>query len=129
MNELLHTLMEKAEHDLETADRTAESRPEHTDIITFHCQQVVEKSLKAFLVNSERRIKRNHDIFELLAECIDIDGSFLELKTEIVFRLDEIGVSIRYTDIEDDPLPEEASEFYKYARKVFNFIKKKISIF
>jgi len=54
---------------------------------------------------------------------------FLKLKTDIVFRLDEIGVSIRYTDIEDDPLPEEASEFCKYARKVFNFIKKKISIF
>ncbi|NPV01499.1 MAG: HEPN domain-containing protein [Brevinematales bacterium] len=128
MNELLHTLMEKAGHDLETADRTSENRPEHTDIITFHCQQVVEKSLKAFLVNSERKIKRNHDILELLAECIDIDESFIEFKTGIVYRLDEIGVSIRYTDIEDDPSPEEASEFCKYAKKVYIFIKKKINI-
>ncbi len=47
----------KGDHDLGTAKITYLNIPEYLDTITFHCQQAVEKHLKAYLV------------FQSMSEC------------------------------------------------------------
>jgi HEPN domain-containing protein len=39
----------------------------------FHCQQAVEKALKAFLTWHDRPFRKTHDLVELGAECVAID--------------------------------------------------------
>jgi HEPN domain-containing protein len=40
----------KGDHDLGTAKVTYLHIPEYLDTVTFHCQQAVEKYLKAYLI-------------------------------------------------------------------------------
>lgn len=41
----------------------------------FHCQQAVEKALKAFLTFHERTFRKTHDLGDLSSECLAIDDS------------------------------------------------------
>jgi len=41
----------------------------------FHCQQAVEKALKAFLTFHERAFRKTHDLGDLSPECFAIDDS------------------------------------------------------
>ena len=64
--------------------------------IGFHCQQAVEKYLKAFLVYSEIKFPRIHDLTELYNLCINVDSS-LELDLDYLINLNEFAVEIRYS--------------------------------
>jgi len=64
--ELIREWMHKAEHDLGMAELALENRPEYTDSICFHCQQAVEKYLKAYLVFLDIRFERKHNLGYLL---------------------------------------------------------------
>ena len=44
--------------------------------VCFHCQQAVEKFLKAFLIANEVEIKKTHNIEFLLSVCGEIDSNF-----------------------------------------------------
>jgi hypothetical protein len=48
---LVKEWIRKAERDLDTAHLTLDNKPAYTDIICYHCQQAVEKYLKAYLVH------------------------------------------------------------------------------
>ncbi len=39
----------------------------------FHCQQAVEKSLKAFLIWRDEPFRRTHDLVELSRQCLDLE--------------------------------------------------------
>ena len=41
----------------------------------FHCQQAVEKALKAFLTFHEGTFRKTHDLGDLSPECLAIDAS------------------------------------------------------
>ena len=59
--------VEKAEHDLRNAEYVlglAEDCP--TDTVCFHCQQCVEKYLKALLIHHGIDFPRTHDLVVLL---------------------------------------------------------------
>jgi len=42
----------------------------------FHCQQAVEKSLKALLTWHDRPFRRTHDLAELGGLCVSIESTF-----------------------------------------------------
>ena len=67
--------LDKAEHDLISA-RLLEIEPMVLDNVCFHCQQAVEKYLKAFLAYYSCTIEKTHNVVFLLAECSDIDAVF-----------------------------------------------------
>ncbi|HZL09619.1 MAG TPA: HEPN domain-containing protein [Prolixibacteraceae bacterium] len=58
--------MEKADHDLGSAKVIYLHLPEYFDTIAFHCQQAVEKYLKATLVYYRIDFLRSHDLIYLL---------------------------------------------------------------
>ena len=98
MSELIEEIekwIEKADHDLGSAKVIYLQLPDYFDTITFHCQQAVEKYLKALLILHEINFDRSHDLvylLELLSRKIEIEES---LYTKAV-SLNGFGVQIRY---------------------------------
>ncbi len=114
--------IEKANRDLKLAKLAMEN--DIYDYALFHCQQAVEKYLKAFLVKNNKPFRKKHDIFYLIDLCTNIDEEFkslLDLRLEILDR----GIEVRYpsTFYPDEELVEEAIEI---AEKVKDFVLKKL---
>ena len=66
---LLREWIEKADADLEVARRMAAEASENLrirEIVGFHCQQAVEKYLKALLTRCQIEFPKTHDIKTLL---------------------------------------------------------------
>lgn len=93
--EVIKEWIEKADHDLGSAKIIYLHLPEYFDTIAFHCQQSVEKYLKAILLFYQIEFLRSHDLIyllELLSRRIEIDES----KFKKAFLLNNFGVQIRY---------------------------------
>lgn len=100
--------------------------------ICFHCQQCVEKILKAFLFyNGYKGEYKTHTLIDLLFLCSDYDRSFLKFKGEC-YVLTRYYVSTRYPEALPGTLAfglpgrKEADEALEMARKVFGFAIKKM---
>ena len=85
----------KGDHDLGTAKITYFHIPEYLDTVTFHCQQAVEKYLKAYLIFSNITFKFSHDLIYLL-ELISQKDSDFESSYDAVSELQGYAVEIRY---------------------------------
>ena len=98
MNEQVEEIkqwIEKADHDLGSAKIIYLHLPDYFDTIAFHCQQAVEKYIKAILVFYNVEFQRSHDLvylLELLSRKIEIDES----RFRKAFTLNNFGVQIRY---------------------------------
>ena len=87
--------VEKADHDLGSAKIIFIHLPDYFDTIAFHCQQAVEKYLKAVLVHNEIEFQRSHDLiylFELLSNQTEIS----EEKYKKAVSLNGYSIQIRY---------------------------------
>ena len=94
----------------------------------FHCQQAVEKSLKAFLVARHVPFLYRHDLGYLLDLCLVADPEFAALESQIE-GLTPYAVEMRYpTDFPLRPTREEVAAFYRQAQTVSEFVQRKLSI-
>ncbi len=69
--------------------------PKPLEIICYHCQQSVEKLLKAVLISYGVTIKKTHDLgllAEMLQEYMVVDSEYIEMCD----NLTPYGVKIRY---------------------------------
>jgi len=96
-NELIHAWLVKAGRDLETARIIFSELPEYDDMIAFHCQQSIEKTLKAFLIYLDIDFKPVHDLGYLM-NLIATKVKFLEPYYEQVDQVSMYAVQIRYPD-------------------------------
>lgn len=113
--------IEKAENDRRNAEfvLTLENKCP-TDTVCFHCQQCLEKYLKAVLVFRQIQFPRTHDLV-LLANLIG-DSSILE-SIDHLRRLNRYSVEARYPG-EWEPISyEEAKAAYQAAVQVSKFAK------
>ena len=85
----------KGDHDLGTAKVTYLHIPEYLDTVTFHCQQAVEKYLKAYLIYQNVSFKFTHDLIYLLDLITQKDTDF-ESHYDSVSELQGYAVEIRY---------------------------------
>ena len=73
----------------------------------YHCQQAVEKALKAVLILHEESPPKTHDIGLLLGKISKFSSEFADL--EIVAELfTDYATKYRYQNFNDDPLVEDA---------------------
>ncbi len=87
----------KADHDLGSAKLIFLHIPDYFDTIAFHCQQAVEKYIKAILVYYEIDFQRSHNLIYLL----DLLTKKLEISEERYDKailLNGFSVQIRYPD-------------------------------
>jgi len=119
----------KAINDYKTAEKLINLSENEiiTDTLCFHCQQAVEKLLKAFLVYHKIGFQKVHTIEYLIKLCSTIDSEFESLY-EKTKNLTDYAIDIRYPDEFYIPTIEEARNAFESATFVKEFIFKKLNI-
>jgi len=92
-----------------------------TGPVCLHCQQMVEKLLKAFLVNHNIEFEKTHDLERLIHLCEQQDKKFSAL---YVGDLTFYAVEARYPSEFYVPDFDEAKENYRIAIKAKEFLLK-----
>ena len=115
--------LEKADHDLITAQRVLEIEPMILDTACFHCQQAVEKYLKAFLAYHNCRIEKTHNIIFLLSQCSAIDPVFTTVDP---LNINAYAVQSRYPDDSIVPDVDEAKDYYQLAIRVNGLVRERL---
>ena len=88
-------MLKIAKEDYNSANFLTQMNKTPFEVICFHCQQSAEKDLKGYLVKSEVKIKRTHNLKVLLHECIKIDTEFKSILKNCI-RLRDYAVELRY---------------------------------
>ena len=96
MNELVNEWIKKAQADYFTAEReiNVELNP-NWDGVCFHCQQAIEKLLKALLQKNNIKFTKIHDLTELLRLIIPVFPDLKDLKEDMEW-LTIFSVEFRY---------------------------------
>jgi HEPN domain-containing protein len=115
----------KADNDWATVEILLESERCPADSVCFHCQQYVEKLLKALLTANGIECPRTHDIRRLvgLAEPLAVE---LSLLTEASDMLTEHGVRTRYPDEYREIAGDELKEVVDLAREFGRILRAKL---
>ena len=116
----------KAESDLKAVKHLLTFADAPTDVISFHCQQSVEKYLKSYLTLADVRVKRTHDLETILYLCIEEDKDFKKLDTEEISNLTFYAVEIRYPEEYIELTIGKVEELYETAKKVREFVIAKL---
>lgn len=108
----------KAAYDLRSAEVARSADPPLLADVVFHCQQVVEKSLKAFLSWHDTPFRKTHNLLELGKATAELEPSLDKLLRRAA-PLTEYATAFRYPGDVFEPPPEEADEAQSLARDVF----------
>jgi HEPN domain-containing protein len=117
----------KGDHDLGTAKITYLHIPEYIDTVTFHCQQAVEKYLKAYLVFQSTTFKFSHDLIYLL-DLITLKDTDFESYYDTVSELQGYAVEIRYPNETIFLSNEKVEKAMTVAKEVREFVTGKMNI-
>ena len=117
VDELVRKWLEKADHDLVTAEHTLTLEDGCPfDTVCFHAQQCVEKCMKAVLVRAQVPFRKTHDLEDLK---LMLPAAFeLPLPAEDLARLTPYATDTRYPDDWAPILRDEAVWAVKAARRV-----------
>jgi len=107
----------RAEDDLRVAQRTQDI----SFACCFHCQQAVEKAIKALLVLHQVQFRRSHDIGELLAQLADTPTPPQPPIIDDLESLTLFAVETRYPP--GEATAEEAAEAVAIAARFLDWVK------
>src|SRR5438128_2429413 len=107
----------RAADDVRAAEIDLTATPPLLADVAFHCQQAIEKALKAFLTWYDRPFRRTHDLVEVGDQCAEIDPT-LELLLRRVAPLSEYAWRFRYPGGGNALTSDEAIATLALAREV-----------
>jgi HEPN domain-containing protein len=110
----------KARHDRSAAMKILTPDCEEFDAAAFHCQQAVEKLLKAWLVFRRRPFEKVHDLGLLLYYCASEDRAFETLR-DAIEPLTVYAVAFRYPG-PADPTRGDVEEALRTVAMVWDFV-------
>lgn len=113
--------LQKACLDLRGARIDLDAHPPLLEDTLFHCQQAVEKSLKAFLAWHDIAFRKTHSLEELGTSCESLDGT-LKSVVDPAVPLTEFAWAFRYPGDHPIPTTEEAKEALKTAKAVVSAV-------
>lgn len=114
----------KGDHDLTSAELLYKNRG-YTDTIAVLIQQAIEKYLKGYLIYYGWRLRKIHDLAELLKEAIRLDESFNEFLT-VCEKITKYYFDTRYPYSAVEYSREEIKRSLKEAQQIINKIKEEI---
>ncbi len=122
--------MKFAENDLLAAKELIENN-ELTQIVAFHAQQSIEKSLKAILELQDKKIPRIHDLRKLLHIVNNLKFE-ITYDDEMLDQLNQVYIDSRYpadSGLMPDGIPSvnKATEFITLSENIFNQVIKTIN--
>ena len=112
--------IEIAREDLRMADKGIQP-PEAIGAALYHCQQEVEKMLKAYLVQQGTTFPHTHDLRRLVELCENHDESFVESRSIAAF-LAPFSTITRYPGYGGYPSKEDAEVGFDMANEMFAFV-------
>jgi len=118
----------KGNIDYQTAERLLQDDEPIRESIAFHCQQAVEKYLKAVLVSRQIEFPKTHS----LAQLLDLIAGFAPaLATALAdtVPLTPFGVRIRYPGDFPELLPGQEREVFELARKARESVLRELDEF
>jgi HEPN domain-containing protein len=116
MNAVARSWVRKAERDFKVASGLLQRwAPGYGDAACFHCQQAVEKYLKARLMAAGIRFPRTHDLAALLALLLPIDPLWQSFD-KACNTLTKYAVDVRYPG--DDATKRDALQALKLATAI-----------
>lgn len=126
-NSEIESWIRKGDHDLGTAKITYLHIPEFLDTVTFHCQQAVEKYLKAYLIFQSTAFRFSHDLIYLLDLISQNDIDF-EKYYDVLSELQGYAVEIRYPNQINFLSPDKVENALSIAKEVREFVTMKMNI-
>jgi len=114
----------KARHGWSVAKKILTPDCEETDVAAFHCQQAVEKTLKAYLVSRGIEFEKLHDLRRLLDCCVAADQTFDSLR-DSVEPLTLYAVAFRYPG-PAEPTREEVDAALCVVQDVWNHVSARL---
>lgn len=125
MKDYINAWLQKANNDLLSAQPLLEIEPAILDSFCFHCQQSIEKDLKAYLIYNGVDIERTHNIIFLSKECASFNQIFSTIEP---MNINMYAVQPRYPNIRDLPEPSEAHYYYELAIRIKQMVAERISL-
>jgi len=119
--------IEKADHDLGTAEVTYLYIPKYRDTIVFHCQQAVEKYLKGYLFFLDIPFKRHHSLNYLLSLISQKDEISNDLFDQ-ASALEDFAVDIKYPDTTIELSEEDIHQAVKVSKDFRKFVLSRMSL-
>ena len=116
-HEQTRMLLRKAAADESLLDRVLSEETVDDEIIGFHCQQAVEKLLKAWLSSLGVNYPKTHNL-QTLIELLEQQGKILPQELSEIDRLTPYATIFRY----EDP-PQQESFDRKNARKLIREVR------
>ena len=113
--------LNRAAEDLATARILLRSTPVGIRPILFHCQQAIEKALKAFLTWHDVPFRKTHDLARLGKQCLTIESALEPIVTEAEV-LSAYAWRFRYPGAPYEPTLEEAQTAFSLAEETVNAI-------
>jgi HEPN domain-containing protein len=121
LRELVRQWLDKAAADFDAAKQLSTQGGRFREIVAFHCQQAVEKYLKALLVRRQIEFPKTHDIAKLLDRVATVDAGIAESLRD-ADALTPFGVETRYPSDAPEVPPGGEVETIDMARVVRNAV-------
>lgn len=117
-----------AEDDLLAAQKLA-GEQRLTNVVSFHCQQCLEKCFKAIIEESGERSVKSHDLLRLL---LNAEIHLSDSETVLIGIINEVYIDARYPgDLgllpQGKPTLAEVETFIKFCENLFSRIKLQLS--
>jgi len=114
--------LSRAELDLRAAEVDLGAHPPLLADAAFHCQQAVEKALKALLTRHDHLFRKTHDIGELALACLEHEPS-LEALLRQSAPLTEYAWRFRYPGEVFEPDRREVEDALEVAHRVVGEVR------
>lgn len=130
MKQITKAWLDSAKDDLDAIEQLLEK--EHlTNVVSFHAQQAVEKSLKAVIEELEIGFVKIHNLaqlYEMVKPHFDVIRDI-----DMLDRLDAVYTESRYpSDLGllpyGKPSIEDATSFYDFAKQIYKQIKTRLEV-
>jgi len=112
--------------DLESAKYLLNMKPIPYEVICYHCQQAVEKYIKAYIVSRDEELNKIHDLIELNKICKKHNKNFENIDT-MCSELNNYAVIVRYPFHTLDLEEIDVKKALKYATEIREFITSQLS--
>jgi HEPN domain-containing protein len=118
-----------ADRDLRASEIIMQDDYPLTNIVVFHCQQSIEKYLKAYLIEKDAPLEKTHDLVKLNGKIRKIkDIGIEENKLDII---NEVYIESRYPGelgLMPDGIPtdEQAQGFIEYTKEIRTIINNEL---
>jgi len=117
-------LLYLARADLDASERLLVGEP-LIGIALFHCQQAVEKALKAYLSARQQPYPYSHDLTDLIARCRQQDPEFVTIESPAA-DLTRFAIAARYQRALSATPPEHVMPVFQEAKRLVRFVEERL---